>query len=286
MSQEQWGGSVPIDWEEARSANLANWEDRVPVHEQGYGLDAYRRDPDHLSDVVRHDAAAMAPFLPSGSLAGLRLCHLQCHIGTDTISLARLGAHVTGLDFSPTALEVAARLAAETATPAQWVQSDVLEAATALDRRFDVVYTSIGAICWLADLRRWAEQVVALLEPGGLFYLRDGHPALLALDETADTLTTRYRYFGDGTAEQWDSDVTYAGEGRLSATRSYEWPHPLSEVVTVLLEAGLQLLRLDEGTVLPWQFSPRMVPVEGGWAWPPEQRALVPCTFTVVARRP
>ncbi|WP_114558866.1 class I SAM-dependent methyltransferase [Desertihabitans aurantiacus] len=282
---EEWRGSVPVEWEEARSANLANWEDRVGIHERGYDLDRFRSDPHHLSDVVRHDLAAMTPFLPGGALTGLQLCHLQCHLGTDTVSLARAGAEVTGLDFSPAALAVAARLAEETGTPARWVESDVLDAAAAIGRTFDVVYTSIGAICWLSDLRRWAEQVAALLRPGGLFYLRDGHPVLLALDEDAEQLTLRYRYFGDGTAEQWDSDVTYAGEGRLTATRSYEWPHPLSEVVTVLLEAGLELLALREDTVLPWQFSPRMVEVEGGWAWPGEQRALVPCTFTVVARR-
>ncbi|RCK69728.1 class I SAM-dependent methyltransferase [Desertihabitans brevis] len=282
---EEWRGSVPVGWEEARSANLANWEDRVGIHERGYDLDRFRSDPTHLSDVVRHDLAAMAPFLPGGVLTGLELCHLQCHLGTDTVSLARAGAAVTGLDFSPAALAVAARLAEQTGTPACWVESDVLDAAAALGRTFDVVYTSIGAICWLSDLRRWAEQVATLLRPGGLFYLRDGHPVLLALDEDAEQLTLRYRYFGDGTAEQWDSDVTYAGDGRLTATRSYEWPHPVSEVVTVLLEAGLELLALREDTVLPWQFSPRMVEVEGGWAWPEEQRALVPCTFTVVARR-
>lgn len=92
------GSNVDIDWESARRANQANWEDRVPVHEEAYGLEAFD-DPDHLSDVVRDDLAAMSAFLPSGGLSGLDLCHLQCHIGTDTVSLARAGARVTGVDF-------------------------------------------------------------------------------------------------------------------------------------------------------------------------------------------
>lgn len=85
------GNNVDIDWESARLANQENWEDRVPVHEEAYGLDAFD-DPAHLSDVVRDDLVAMKSFLPSGSLSGLDLCHLQCHIGTDTVSLARAGA--------------------------------------------------------------------------------------------------------------------------------------------------------------------------------------------------
>ncbi|WP_262364216.1 bifunctional 2-polyprenyl-6-hydroxyphenol methylase/3-demethylubiquinol 3-O-methyltransferase UbiG [Arthrobacter echini] len=90
-----------ISWDAARSTNLDNWEDRVPLHEAAYSLGAFD-DPDYLSSVVRADLAAMAPFLPDGVMDGLDVCHLQCHIGTDTLSLARAGARVTGVDFSPT----------------------------------------------------------------------------------------------------------------------------------------------------------------------------------------
>ncbi|QAY70307.1 class I SAM-dependent methyltransferase [Xylanimonas protaetiae] len=278
------GDDVTIGWADAREANLRNWEDRVPVHEEAYGLDAYD-DPDHRGTVVDHDLAAMRPFLPDGSLAGLDLCHLQCHIGTDTIGLARAGARVTGVDFSPSALEAAARLAAKHGIDATWVETDVLDARAAVDGDFDVVYTSIGAITWLADLDRWAAQVAALLRPGGLFYIRDGHPALYALDEESDHLVTRYRYFGNGTSTAWDIATSYVSDAQIAHTRTYEWPHPLSEVVNALLGAGLRLERLDEGTVLPWQFSKRMVKVDGGFAWPDAERAMMPCTFTVVARR-
>jgi len=275
--------SVRIDWVPARDANRENWDDRVALHVEAYGLDAFD-DPEHLSAVVRADAAALAPFLPNG-VDGLALCHLQCHIGTDTLSFARLGARVTGVDFSAPALEAAAALATRLGLDADWVETDVLEAAAAVSATFDVVYTSIGAICWLNDLDRWAAQVAGLLRPGGVFYIRDGHPALNTLDETRDELVLRYRYFESEEAQAWDDDSTYAGDGVVAHPRTYEWPHPLSSVVNALIGAGLRIRRLDEGQELPWQFSPRMLATESGFVWPDAERDLVPCTFTIIATK-
>lgn len=278
------GSNVEIDWEAARTTNLQNWDDRVPLHEAAYGLDAFD-EPSHLSDVVSDDLPVLERFVTGGSLSGLDLCHLQCHIGTDTISLARAGARVTGVDFSEPALRVAAALAERTGVAATWVQTDVLDARNAVAGDFDVVYTSIGTICWLQDLDRWAAQIIALLRPAGTFFIRDGHPALLALDEDAEGLTTRYSYFGDGRAQQWDDESTYAGDGKVAHARTYEWPHPLSEILGALLRAGLRLVHFDEGRTLPWRFSPRMVDVPRGYAWPEAERNLIPCTFTIVARK-
>lgn len=278
------GSNVDIDWESARHANQENWEDRVPVHAEAYGLDAFD-DPAHLSDVVRDDLAALTPFLGSGGLSGLDLCHLQCHIGTDTVSLARAGATVTGVDFSPSALRTAADFAARLGVEATWVETDVLDARAAVTGDFDVVYTSIGTITWLNDLDRWAAQIVALLRPGGTFFIRDGHPALYALDESAPGLTTRYPYFPTGHAQQWDDDSTYAGDARIAHARTYEWPHPLSEILGALLQAGLRLVHFDEGRTLPWRFSDRMIEVPGGYAWPDAESDLMPCTYTIIARR-
>ncbi|WP_284329376.1 class I SAM-dependent methyltransferase [Demequina litorisediminis] len=246
-----------IGWDEARAVNLANWEARVPLHVAAYGLDALRDDPSHLSQVVRTDLAALGPFLADG-VAGLDVCHLQCHIGTDTLSLARAGARVTGVDFSPSALAAAADLAEGLGLAATWVQTDVLDARAAVKGDFDLVYTSIGTITWLADLDRWAAQVHALLRPGALFYLRDGHPALYALDESADGLVTGYRYFPNGEPLEWVEESTYVGDGVVSSPRTLEYPHSLAEVMTALLAAGLAIEAFDEGDTLPWRFSPLM----------------------------
>lgn len=272
---------VRIDWEPARDANRENWDDRVALHAEAYGLQAFD-DPDHLSDVVREDAAALAPFLPEG-FDGLELCHLQCHIGTDTLSFARLGARVTGVDFSAPALEAAAALATRLGLDADWVETDVLDAGAAVDAEFDLVYTSIGAITWLNDLDRWAVQVAGLLRAGGTFYIRDGHPVLYGLDETRDELVHRYRYFPTGQALAWDDSSTYAGDGTVAHPRTYEWPHSTSEVVNALISAGLRIVRFEEGRILPWRFAERMLEVDGGFIWPESERDLVPCTFTIIA---
>lgn len=275
---------VEIDWALAREANLKNWDERVPMHVEGYELHNFD-DPEYLSDVVEDDLVALLPFVPARSLQGLDVCHLQCHIGTDTVSLARAGGRVTGVDFSAPALRAARTLAERLDVDATWVECDVLDARSAVTGDFDVVYTSIGTIGWLHDLDRWATQVVELLRPGGTFYIRDGHPALFALDELSEALTTRYAYFGDGRALEWDQESSYAGEGSLVNTRTYEWPHSLSEIFGALLRAGLRILHFDEGTTIPWQFSSRMVEVPRGYAWPEAERNLIPCTYTIVARK-
>src|SRR3954454_16876455 len=155
------------DW---RSINLANWESRVPLHigPDGYDLAGFD-DPDYLSDVVRYDRPRL------GRLDGLDVVHLQCHLGTDTVSLARLGARsTTGLDFSPSALKEARALAARAGGDVTFVEGDVYDAVGLLGgARFDLVYTGIGAICWLPDIRRWAEVVAGLLRPGGRLFMRE-----------------------------------------------------------------------------------------------------------------
>lgn len=284
---------VDIDWTDARRANLANWEDRVPLHVDAYNLAALRDDPQHLSQVVTDDLPVMTSHLPTGSLKGMDLCHLQCHIGTDTVSLARAGATVTGVDFSPSALVAARELAAELGIDARFVEGDVLDARALVDAQlgadvaFDVVYTSIGTISWLSDLDRWGAQVAALLKPGGLFYFRDAHPFLFALDDDAPDLRVKYRYFGDGRALAWDDDSTYVGDGKLEHTTTFEWPHPVSEIVSVLLRHGLQLVALHEGTTLPWKFMERMEELpDGNFVFPGDERDKMPCTITVVTRKP
>ena len=162
-----------------RDDNRANWDERVPAHVASavYCVPRFRAEPDYLSDVVQFDR----PLL--GDIAGLRGVHLQCHIGTDTVSLARLGASMTGLDFSGPAVAAATRLAAATGADATFVQSDVYAAADVLGAgAFDLVYTGIGALCWLPDIRRWAGVVAALLRPGGRLFIREGHPMLWTID--------------------------------------------------------------------------------------------------------
>lgn len=233
-----------------REVNKANWEARVPLHTApgGYELDAFD-DPGHLSSVVRYDLPRL------GRLDGLDVVHLQCHIGTDTVSLARLGAgSVTGLDFSPSALAAARGLAVRAGAVVAFVESDLYDAVEALSpARFDVVYTGVGAICWLPDIARWAHVLAELLRPGGRLFMREGHPMLWTMsDPRADgLLVVEFPYFETDGVE-FSEPVTYGGEGTLGAPDIIHFNHGLSEIFNALSAAGLTITAFDEHREVPW----------------------------------
>ncbi|MGH8882387.1 MAG: class I SAM-dependent methyltransferase, partial [Stackebrandtia sp.] len=155
------------DTPDYRTVNLANWDERVPIHlgSDFYDLDGFKRHRDSLNAFEREEM---------GDVSGRTLVHLQCHFGRDTLSWAKYGARVAGVDFSAAAIEAASGLAAELDIDAQFVTADVYDAAKALDgKSFDIVYTGIGALCWLPDMTRWAETVASLLKPGGFLYLAE-----------------------------------------------------------------------------------------------------------------
>jgi len=235
------------DW---RALNLANWESRVPLHvgPDGYDLDAFG-DPSFLTTVVRYDLPRL------GRLDGLDVVHLQCHIGTDTVSLARLGARATtGLDFSPSALIEARKLAARTAADVTFVNGDVYDAVELLGaHQFDLVYTGIGAICWLPSIRQWAAIVAGLLRPGGRLFMREGHPVLWSLSDPRPDglLVVEYPYF-ENEGVRFSEETSYHGTGTLSAPESVSFNHGLGEIFTALLEAGLTVTSLEEHREVPW----------------------------------
>ncbi|HEX2370130.1 MAG TPA: class I SAM-dependent methyltransferase [Acidimicrobiia bacterium] len=274
---------MPLD--EFRGTNLENWEDRVPLHaaSHGYGLDRYRTDPEHISTIVEFDRDYV------GDVRGARLLHLQCHIGTDTISWARLGAEATGVDFSPGALEVARALSDESRTPARFVQSELYEAPAALPgETFDVVYTGGGALSWLPDIAGWARVVAGFLAPGGLFYIKEGHPVFLALGDRDDgLLALEYAYF-EGPAMRFEESSTYVDHDRpLTSTVTYEWNHGIGEIVTALLDAGLVIEGLVEHRFGEWPAINGMVEIgEGRWALPESLSDRVPLMYSLWARRP
>lgn len=278
-------GYVDVERDDALAANRANWDDRVPVHVEHYGLAAFD-DSSHLSTVVAADLPVLERF--AGPLAGKSLVHLQCHIGTDSVSLARAGASVVGVDFSEPAVAAATELAKRTGADARFVLSDVYDAAAAVGAQVDVVYTSIGTIGWIPDLEGWAAQIHALLKPGGVFCFRDAHPSALVLDpDHPELLTPRFRYFPGPQAERWDDPTTYAGPGVIEHSVTYEWPHPVSEIVNALLGAGLRLEFMDEGRSVPWEMFPGMPRDKAGdYVLAGPLADSVPLTLTLVARRP
>ena len=245
--------------------NRANWDERAPAHadSEDYGFDRFAGDPDYLSDVVRFDRPRL------GDLTGLRGVHLQCHIGTDTVSLARLGATMSGLDFSPAALQQARRLAASTGSAVDFREAELYDAVDVFGPgAFDLVYTGIGALCWLPDVARWARVVAALLRPSGRLFIREGHPMLWTLDETTDQPSPRYPYFETAGPVVSDEPGTYVRtETVFTHTRTHEWNHGLGEIITGLLAAGMRLTSLIEHDSVPWEALPGHMIVDDLGEW-------------------
>jgi 2-polyprenyl-3-methyl-5-hydroxy-6-metoxy-1,4-benzoquinol methylase len=274
-----------VNLDEHRSANLRNWEERVPAHTApgGYDVDRLLADPGQISRVVGYDAPRL------GDLTGQRVLHLQCHIGTDTLSLARLGASVTGVDFSPAALAAARDLCARAGVDARFVESEVYDAPSALaGETFDLVYTSVGVLNWLPDISGWGQVVAALLRPGGRLFLREFHPMVFTIDErrTDDLLVVTYPYFETEDPLSWDDPTTYGNvEARLESSVTYEWNHGLAETVMAVIDAGLRLDALVEHRELEWQMLPQQVQDDAGrWVLPHGPERL-PLMFTLMATK-
>ncbi|MCP2287650.1 class I SAM-dependent methyltransferase [Nocardia amikacinitolerans] len=268
-----------------RVLNRANWDERAAMHVAApeYRVSRFLTEPDFLSDVVRFDL----PLL--GDVRGLRGVHLQCHIGTDTISLARLGANMTGLDFSAASLAQARKLAEQAGAEVDFVEADVYEAVSALGaERFDLVFTGIGALCWLPSVERWAKTVAGLLRPAGRLFLREGHPMLWAIDETVtDRSTLGYPYFETSEPMVFAEDTTYVEtDGRLEQTTTHEWNHGLGEVVSALLANGMTITGLTEHRSVPWNALPgRMTCDEHGEWRMIEHPERLPLSYTLRARK-
>lgn len=260
------------------AANRLRWDESVPHHAASafYDLDGFRAGRDDIRP-FEHDEL--------GPVAGLDLLHLQCHVGTDTLSWARHGARVTGLDFSAPAIDVARLLAADCGLTADFLCADVYDARAVLgERRFDVVYTGIGALPWLPDIERWATVVRSLLRPGGVLYLVEIHPIVLAVVRDGRTLcqdTVGADY------HRWqEKGGTYAApDADLAASVTYEKAHALSEVVTAILDAGMVLELLHEQTFTnaPWPWAVRHA---DGFYRLPDGWPRFPLSYSLRARLP
>jgi SAM-dependent methyltransferase len=264
--------------------NRASWDERVPAHlaSPDYAVARFVSDPGYLSKVVRFDAPRL------GDIAGLRGVHLQCHIGTDTVSLARLGASMTGLDFSAPAVSAGRSLASATGAAATFVQADVYAAPDVLGRGgFDLVYTGIGALCWLPEIRRWAGVVASLLRPGGRLFIREGHPMLWTIDDErpGSLLVVRYPYFEQDEPLVIEHGGTYVPTDAVFENNvTHEWSHGLGEIVTALLEEGMTITGLTEHDSVPWEALPGKMVRGDDREWRLiDNPSRVPCTYTLQA---
>jgi SAM-dependent methyltransferase len=267
----------------ARRLNRAYWDSLAAVHgsDEYYDDDALVRGADTLSGL---ESAGVREAV--GAVAGLDVLHVQCHIGHDTISLARRGGRVTGVDFSPASVTRARELARRADVQVEFVEADSTALPVELHNRFDLAYATIGVVCWIGDIEAWMRSVAAVLRPGGRLLLVDIHP-IFGMLESVDPLVADMPYSDDG-GRAFDADGSYADrDARLAATESVQYAHSLGELVTAAVQAGLRVERLEEHTAI--DFDPRgheLTREDDGQFRLRLGAEALPVAFTLIARRP
>lgn len=237
----------------ALEINRRAWDTLATAHRRDatgfYRIDAFLAGEDVLCAI---DAAEI------GEIRGRRVVHLQCHLGLDSICLARRGASVVGVDFSSVAIREARQLAEQARVPARFIEANVYDARAALDGEFDLVYTTWGTIVWLPDIARWARVVASLLRTGGALYFADGHPTLLS-SEMVDgriVLLNGWRTPADEPLVE-SGDRSYTGDV-VPLRETHQWIHSIGDIVNALIDAGLRIDWVREHTAIPWPHFPAM----------------------------
>jgi len=267
-------------YEQAEQTNRALWDEVAPVHYKAYQEVEILRGGGSALEKIELDEI--------GEVSGKTLLHLQCHIGTDTLSWARQGAIVTGVDFSPESLAHARRLGQELGLAATFVQSSVYDLRDALDGQFDIVYTSRGVLCWLRDLNEWARVIAHFLKPGGIFYIMETHPISYIFEETQPgVLAIANRYFHQAKPTLWDEPYPdYADGDYIPQHPSYEWEWSLSDIFNGLLKAGLVIESYNEYERIFFKRFPGMLEGPEGWYTLPQYAGKLPLLFTLKASKP
>jgi SAM-dependent methyltransferase len=277
--------TIPPNWQ---ALNLANWNERVAIHLNAppihYRLDALRAGTEQL-DAVAADIL--------GPVDGLRILHLQCHFGQDTLTIAQQGASVTGLDFSPPAIAAAQSLAVQLGLSdrTRFVEASLYDAEAAIGApgSFDRVFVSWGALVWLPDLTAWARIVASFLKPGGYLALADAHPFAYVFDDlnaTPDGQPGWYMPYLGREPMLEDRPQDYANPDiPLQNSRTIEFPHPIGDIITSLISAGLRIDRFQEHDSIVWQmFAQLQKRGPNEHVWP--DKPWLPLSYSLRAAKP
>ena len=271
--------------DEALRSNRELWDAWTKIHVASafYDVASFRNGerPIRIADYEREEV---------GIVEGRTLLHLQCHFGLDTLSWARLGANVTGIDFSGEAIAAARALAAEIGIPATFIQSELDRLPEMLDEQFDVVYTSGGVLEWLPDIASWGRVAAHFVRPGGFLYMTEIHPVAQAFENEGvepGELRLAYPYWSH--AEPISSEVkgSYADrEAPTDGLVEYGWDHSLGEIVTSLADAGLRLEFLHEFDFVRWPVDFLVQGRDGRWRLPDGSKGGLPLFFSLKATKP
>lgn len=236
--------------------NKESWNEFTPSHVDSdfYDVESFKKGASSLNDIELDGL---------GDVSGKDLLHLQCHFGMDTLSLARLGAHVTGVDLSDVAIKVANDLSSELKISANFISSNVYDLDKNLDGKFDIIYTGYGALNWLDDLDKWAKLIHQFLKPNGVFYMVEFHPFIYTLDHK--DMKIKESYFKTAPMESIaDESYTDGSKTEKKNLKYVEWNHSLSEVISSLQNVGLQLESFNEYPYQVYNCFDNMVEIEKG----------------------
>jgi len=267
--------------DEHLKANRDLWDEWTLMHKDSkeYDLEGFLKGKQTLNPIEIHEM---------GSVEEKSLLHLQCHFGLDTLSWARLGANVTGVDFSERAIELARKVSSQIGIDAEFIKSNIYDLPDVLDRKFDIVFTSEGVLVWLPDLEKWATIISRFLKRGGKFYIREGHPFIKVFDDEIKTqeFKIRYPYFTPSEPCQFRGSETYTESKRkIEPMDWYEWNHSVSEIINSLIRAGLTIEFFNEYPFITGKVLPFLVE-EGDGKWTlPSGMGELPLMFTLMATK-
>lgn len=265
-----------------REANRALWDEWTGINYRSefYRVDAFKQGVNKLRPYEMEEV---------GPVRDSTLLHLQCHFGMDTLCWARLGAQVTGIDFSEAAIAQARSLASELGIEARFLRSDLYELPDKLEGRFDIVYTSRGVLGWLPDIKGWARVAAHFVKPGGFFYITEVHPVAQVFDDEdgVTDLRLRYPYFNRAEPFVFETQGSYADRTATVVQKvEYGWNHGLGEIVSALAGAGLRIEFLHEFPFVDWPISFLQPSGDGTYRLPPEHDGKLPLFFSLKAVKP
>jgi ubiquinone/menaquinone biosynthesis C-methylase UbiE len=263
---------------DAEAANRAHWDEIAPIHLESYGIEGL------LAGVSRIDEIQKGELYP---VKGKDIIHLQCHIGTDTLSLALDGANVTGIDFSSKSIVIAKELATKMKLSVEFYEANVLELNEIISTKYDIVYTSKGVLPWISDIEKWAETIAFLLKENGIFYIMEIHPVAYMFDDTKEgDLEIKYPYFHQKEPIHFNDDYPdYSDSSYIPVNKTYEWMWSLSDIVNSLIRNGLKIEMINEYDKSFYKALPGMTVIENDWWILKKYKGMIPLTFTLLARK-
>jgi 2-polyprenyl-3-methyl-5-hydroxy-6-metoxy-1,4-benzoquinol methylase len=265
------------------AANRKNWNERVSIHSNtsdypDYNISGFNKGKSTLKPIELKEI---------GIVKNKKLLHLQCHFGLDTLSWARRGASVTGVDFSEKAIQLAKELSLLNNIKSNFICSNIFDLKKVLKGKFDIVFASYGILCWINNLNSWLEIVSYFLKPNGIFFIIDSHPFSdsLSYDSTSNKCYFNYSYFNTKAYKDL-SDYSYVKSiNKLKNNISYEWKHTLSELINGLLINNLDIINIKEYHYDFWNRYPNMRLNKNGYWKLIDNRIKIPLMYSIKAKK-